>query len=57
MFLDESCHGDDDLRRELVSMLACDDPASLINLTSFADKDFLDRDGDDGAAAEMEGRA
>ena len=55
-FIDEACRGDDDLQRELVSMLACDDPASLIKLTSIAGEHILDRDGDDGATAEMAGR-
>jgi serine/threonine protein kinase len=54
-FIDEACHGDDDSRRS-VAMLACDNPSSLIKLTSIADEEFPDRNGDDGAAAEMAGR-
>src|SRR5262249_18046526 len=46
---------DDDLQRELDSMLACDDPASLIDITSIADQYAAECD-DSSGIPEMAGR-
>ena len=54
LFLDELCQGDDELRRELESLLACDDPdRSLIEIEA---PGSADEAGDPSAEADMSGQ-
>jgi serine/threonine protein kinase len=52
-FLDRSCQGDDALRREVESLLACDDPESLIEVSGLP---VLDGGAEAEAPADMAGR-